>query len=210
MELSEPRRLSIILITWNSAPFMQRCLAGIAGQIWPEVEVIVIDNASIDGTPEIVARLLPAAKRIVNAGNRGFAAAVNQGVSVATGDFVLLCNPDAFLEPDYAARVIAALDRAGKSFGMAGGKLFRGEGAEIRATDIIDSKGIRMTRSGRHFDIGQGLRDGEDDRGLVVVVEEVAGLLGCEVEEEVAEEVAGLRGCEVAGLRGNEIGRRGY
>src|SRR5262249_49482414 len=44
--------------------------------------------------------------------------------------------------------------------------LFRGESDDIRATDVIDSKGIRMTRSGRHLDIGQGKRDGEDDRGL--------------------------------------------
>jgi len=49
---------------------------------------------------------------------------------------------------------------------MAGGTLFRGEGHDIRQTATIDTKGIRMTRSGRHFDIGQGRRDGEDDRGL--------------------------------------------
>jgi GT2 family glycosyltransferase len=177
MELSEPRRLSIILTTWNSAPFMPRCLAGIAGQTWPDVEVIAVDNASHDGTAEVIARTLPQARIIANRENRGFSGAVNQGVAIATGAFVLLCNPDAFLNPDYAARLIAALDAAGERFGMAGGKLFRGEGMEIRATDIIDTKGIRMTRSGRHFDIGQGLRDGADDRGLGGVT----GLRGCGV-----------------------------
>ena len=160
-------RLSIILVTWNSAPFLPRCLAGITGQSWPDVELIVVDNASTDGSPDIIRNALPKAHLIVNDDNRGFTGAVNQGVRVATGDFVLLCNPDAFLEPDYAARLIAALARAGSSFGMAGGKLFRGEGYDIRRTEVVDTKGIRMTRSGRHFDIGQGSRDGEDDRGLI-------------------------------------------
>jgi GT2 family glycosyltransferase len=174
MELSESRRLSIILVTWNSAPFMPRCLAGIAGQTWPDVEVIAVDNASVDGTVEVIARTLPKTRIIANDDNRGFTGAVNQGVQAATGEFILLCNPDAFLSPDYAARIITALDTAGESFGMAGGTLFRGEGTEIRATEIIDTKGIRMTRSGRHFDIGQGLPDGEDERGLIAV----AGLRG--------------------------------
>ena len=164
-------RLSIILVTWNSAPFLPRCLAGITGQSWPQsrpdVEVIVVDNASADGSAAIIRSALPQARLIVNDENRGFAAGVNQGVRAAGGDFVLLCNPDAYLEPDYATRLTAALEGAGPSFGMAGGKLFRGEGHEIRRTDVVDTKGIRMTRSGRHFDIGQGSRDGDDDRGLI-------------------------------------------
>lgn len=162
-------RLSIILVTWNSAHFLPRCIAGITGQAWPDVEVIVVDNASTDGSPAIIRDVLPHACLIVNSENRGFTGAVNQGVRVATGDFILLCNPDAYLEPDYASRLIAALDGAGASFGMAGGTLYRGEGHDIRPTAIIDTKGIRMTRSGRHFDIGQGKRDGEDDRGLTLL-----------------------------------------
>jgi GT2 family glycosyltransferase len=160
-------RLSIILVTWNSAPYLPRCLAGISGQSWPDLEVIVVDNASTDGSAGIVQNALPKAQVIVNGENRGFSAAVNQGVRAAAGGFVLLCNPDAYLEPDYAARLIDALEAAGASFGMAGGTLFRGEGSEIRPTEVIDTKGIRMTRSGRHFDIGQGKHDGDDDRGLI-------------------------------------------
>src|SRR2546430_14096558 len=72
-----------------------------------------------------------------------------------------------FLEPDYIARVTAALDAAGERFGMATGKL-------LRAGDprIVDSKGIRMTRTGRHLDIGQGMADG------VSLQKEVFGVSG--------------------------------
>src|SRR5882724_8534707 len=115
------KRLSIIVVTWNSARYLPRCLAGIAAQTWPDVEVIVIDNASIDDSRAIAS----ATRLIANDTNRGFSAAVNQGIRAASGEYILLCNPDAYLEPDYAARLIGAM---AKGIGMAGGKLFRGEG----------------------------------------------------------------------------------
>ncbi len=137
------RRVSVVLVTWNSAQHLPRCLAAIANQSWPDVELIVVDNGSTDGSAERAT--------IRNDTNRGFAAAVNQGIAAAHGELVLLCNPDAFLEPDYLARIIEALDQAGESFGMATGKLLSAIDA-----NVIDSKGIRMTRTGRHFDIEQG------------------------------------------------------
>lgn len=155
------KRLSIIVVTWNSARYLPRCLSGLAAQTWPDFEVIVVDNASTDTSRALASYM----RLIANDTNRGFSAAVNQGIRAATGDYILLCNPDAYLHPEYAERLIEALNRE-QGFGMAGGKLFRGEGDDIRATEFIDTKGIRMTRSGRHFDIGQGKRDGEDDRGM--------------------------------------------
>lgn len=137
------RVASVVLVTWNSAQHLPRCLGAIAQQRWPDVELIVVDNASTDGSAERAT--------IRNDTNRGFAAAVNQGIAVAHGEFVLLCNPDAFLEPDYLSRIIEALDQAGESFGMATGKLL-----SAIDSNVIDSKGIRMTRTGRHFDIEQG------------------------------------------------------
>lgn len=142
------RQTSVVLVTWNSAQHLPRCLAAIRAQSWPDVELIVIDNGSTDGSAEHAT--------IRNPDNRGFAAAVNQGIAAARGEFVLLCNPDAFLERDYIERIIEALDEAGESFGMATGKLL-GVGS-----NVVDSKGIRMTRTGRHFDIEQGCPDRAD------------------------------------------------
>jgi len=139
--------VSVIIVTWNSAPFLRRCLAALAAQTYPEVELIHIDNASVDDSVGIVRECAPEAKQILNDTNRGFSAAVNQGVRAARGEFVFLLNPDAFLEPDYLAKLVAALT---DKFGMATGTLLQAE------TGLIDSKGIRMTRSGRHFDIDQG------------------------------------------------------
>lgn len=159
------RLVSVVVVAWNSAPFLPRCLAALAAQTHGERELIAVDNASGD---ESVALLEGAGARVIrNAENLGFSRAVNQAVAVSAGEFVLLLNPDVAMSPAYVERAIAAIDEAGPSFGSVTGKLMQGEGAAITATGLVDSKGIRMTRSGRHFDIGQGMRDGEDMRGLV-------------------------------------------
>jgi GT2 family glycosyltransferase len=144
--------VSVVLVTWNSAPYLRRCLEGIRHQTHEPIELIVVDNASTDGSAALVAP--HAAQVIRNDTNRGFSAAVNQGLRAARGEFVLLLNPDCHLLPEYIARLAAVLR---DDIGSATGLLMRARGENIEPTEEIDSAGIRMTRSGRHLDIGQGL-----------------------------------------------------
>lgn len=140
----ERELVSVILVTWNSAQFLRRCLEALRQQTHPRVELIAIDNASTDESVSMI----DADTLIRNETNRGFSAAVNQGLAVARGEYVLLLNPDCFLEPHYIERLVAALERA-PEFGSATGMLMRANGK----TGEIDSCGIRMTRTGRHLDI---------------------------------------------------------
>jgi len=141
--------VSVVLVTWNSAPYLRRCLDGIARQTHSTVELIAVDNASHDDSASIVER---AGFRVIrNETNRGFSAAVNQAIAIARGSFVLLVNPDCFLEPEYISRVLTAF--VDERVGSATGKLMRAKGFDIEPTNEIDSMGIRMTRTGRHFDI---------------------------------------------------------
>ncbi len=153
------RRVSVALITFDSAPYLGRCLDGIAQQRDVDISLIVVDNASGDASVEIVRALRPDATVLLNEVNRGYSAAVNQALEQADGEFVLLLNPDVFLQPDYLRLTVAALLEAGESYGSATGKLLRGTGSGIFPTGLIDSKGIRMTRSGRHLDIEAGMTD---------------------------------------------------
>ena len=153
------QRVSVALITFDSAQYLRRCLAGIAQQRDVEISLIVVDNASRDASVEIVRAGKPDATVILNDVNRGYSAAVNQALLEADEEFVLFLNPDVFLEPDYLSLTVAALREGGEAFGSATGKLLRGTGPDISPTGLIDSKGIRMTRSGRHLDIGAGLPD---------------------------------------------------
>src|SRR5438552_189179 len=147
------RLVTVVLITWNSAPCLRRCLDGIAGQTYRDLELIHVDNASTDESVARVRERFPDCKQIVNAGNRGFAAAANQAIRIAHGELIALCNPDAYLTSDYIAKIIDALDRAGEKFGSATGTLIRARGYDIEPTEEIDSMGMRMTRTGRHLDI---------------------------------------------------------
>ena len=158
--------VSIVVVTWNSALHLRRCLERVALQTMSERELIVVDNASSDEAVAIAES--HRATVIRNDSNRGFAAAANQGIAGSRGEFVLLLNPDCFLEPDYCAALVNAFRLAGESFGMATGKLLSADDPTV-----VDSKGIRMTRSGRHFDIGQGQPDDDDD-----VDREVFGVSG--------------------------------
>jgi GT2 family glycosyltransferase len=141
-------RVSLILVTWNSARFLPRCLDGIAQQSFLDLELIAVDNGSADDSVAIVRTRFPDATILQNTANEGFSRAVNQGIARASGEFVQLVNPDAFLEPEYVAKLVEALEA--EEFGSATGKLLRADGSGV------DSKGIQMTRTGRHFDIEEG------------------------------------------------------
>lgn len=147
-------RLSIVLVTWNSAPYLRRCLEGILQQTHRDSELIAVDNASADDSAALVA---PHATHLIrNETNRGFCAAVNQALAIASGELVLFVNPDCHLTPDYAERLMATF--ADADIGSATGMLLRAQGTNIEPTNEIDSLGIRMTRSGRHFDISRRTR----------------------------------------------------
>lgn len=163
------RLVSVVLVSWNSAAHLSRCLDAIARQSHAERELIVVDNHSSDESAVVAAA--HATHLLRNETNRGFSAAVNQALAVAAGDFVQLVNPDCFLEPAYCARLVGALEQAGPEFGMATGKLLLADDPRR-----IDSKGIRMTRNGRHFDIDQGEID--EGSGLGAQGSEVFGVSG--------------------------------
>ena len=87
--------VSIIIVSWNTEDILRNCLTSIyedGGDV--AFEVIVIDNASNDGSAEMVRKHFPKAVLIENSENRGFAAANNQGIKVAKGRYILLLNSD--------------------------------------------------------------------------------------------------------------------
>ena len=131
--------VSIVVVSWNSARYLPRCLDGIRAQTHRDLEVIAVDNASSDDSASYFERV------IRNDTNRGFSAAVNQALAVTRGEFVLLLNPDCFLAPEYIERLLPVFEDP--SVGAATGLLMRAEG------DAVDTAGIRMTRTGRHLDI---------------------------------------------------------
>ena len=146
--------VSVTLVTFNSGRFIKRCLESVLEQKYGNMEVVVIDNASTDGTQDILEQFSSNCRIYYNDENVGFAAAQNQAIALAGGDWILTLNPDVLLLPNF----IQALVDAGQLDPKAGticGKLLT-----IRATfdlpdkQLVDSTGIYFTPMLRHLDRG--------------------------------------------------------
>jgi GT2 family glycosyltransferase len=168
--------VSVTIVTWNSARFVRRCLETIRRQDHPHLEIIVVDNDSRDGTRAILRRSDAPTTVLFNAVNRGFAAGQNQAIAAASGEVVLVLNPDTLLPPAFVGNGLAGFNLAA-AVGMVAPKL-------LRTTDAfelprpgqarIDSSGIYLTASLRHFDRGAG----EPDHGQYEEREHVFGPSG--------------------------------
>ncbi|MFA6603232.1 MAG: glycosyltransferase family 2 protein [Patescibacteria group bacterium] len=180
-------RVSINIVTWNSLKFLPEALKSIAAQTYRDFSVLIIDNASSDGTTEFIRSEYPSFGLLRNFKNLGFCRAHNQGIghvvahSNGGGEdrLILVTNPDIVLEPDFLKNLVASLDRR-LDAGSAGGKLLkifdRDEGGmrEPVRTATIDSTGLRVLRSRRFVDRGAG----ESDDGRYDRPEEVFGVSG--------------------------------
>lgn len=99
---------SVVVVTYESGPTLARCLAALRRQTVSDYEAILVDNASKDGAAQAAAEADPAIRLIANADNLGFAAAVNQAARAADGRWLALLNPDAYPDPDWLERLLAA------------------------------------------------------------------------------------------------------
>ena len=159
--------VSIVVVAHDSEEDLRVCLPAAGAQAGVATELIVVDNASKDGSRAAAASF--GARVVALGANRGFAGGANAGIEVSTGRFVLILNPDCRLDPGFCRTLCAALDRADAAdVGSASGRLLRAEGPELRATADLDSTGIVFTASGRHFDrdsgepeAGRALREGD-------------------------------------------------
>ena len=99
---------SILIVNFNSGPLLARCLASIADQI-PDARVVVVDNASVDDSERAAEGPSDRLMLVRNPRNAGFARAVNEGMQQATGEWVMLLNPDCQLMPEAVERLEAEL-----------------------------------------------------------------------------------------------------
>lgn len=104
--------VSIVIVNWNARDHVLRCLRMLEQTPPPQPwEVIVVDNASRDGSVEAIRDAAPWATVIANRSNRGLPAANNQGITGSTGRYVLISNADVVYRPGAIARLVDALER---------------------------------------------------------------------------------------------------
>lgn len=129
--------VSIVIVSWNTKKYMEECLTSLqAADGNLAVEIIVVDNASSDGTPDMIRAQFPGVRLIESGANLGFAGGNNIGLKEATGKYICLVNSDVNVPPDCLAKMYAYMDQH-PDIGLLGPGMLRPDG--------------RLHRSGMRF-----------------------------------------------------------
>jgi GT2 family glycosyltransferase len=122
--------VSIVIVNWNTKDLLKNCLNSVYQTINNiTFEIIVVDNASSDGSPEMLKRDFPQTIRICNSQNKGFGAANNQAFAVMQGKYALLLNTDALLTPE-AVNKLWTFCEANRQAAIVCGQLLNADGSK--------------------------------------------------------------------------------
>lgn len=162
---SQTPRVSIQIVSWNSLTHLPSCLEALNRQTFTSWSLMIVDNASLDGTVAWLREYYPSVSLLRNMRNVGFSRAHNQAIKLTNSAYVLVMNPDIILTPEWLTTAVTYMDQHPET-AVVGGKNLRyeytpGELKEPVLTSIIDSTGLKMRRSRHTVDRGSG----ENDRG---------------------------------------------
>ena len=149
--------VSVIVVNWNLKDILRECLESVRRQgAGLSLELIVVDNASSDGSADMIAAEFPEALLIRNAENRGFSSANNQGMEAAGGRYLFLLNSDAILHEDALVLMVEFMD-ANSEAGVCGPRVINQDG-----TPQLRSKGYfpSIPRALAHFFLPSRIRHG--------------------------------------------------
>ncbi|MEW6363678.1 MAG: glycosyltransferase family 2 protein [Acidobacteriota bacterium] len=175
-------KIAAVIVNYNAKAFIQDCVASIQKQTRPLDRIIVVDNASTDGSLDAL-RAVAGIELILNTTNIGFAPANNQAVDLVRDSHVLCCNADLVLEPTFLERCLRAID-GDQATGMITGKILRFD----RRT--IDSTGQFLSASRWPKERGYGeINRGQYDRdGPVFSVCAACALYRREMIDQISDE----------------------
>lgn len=168
-------KVTVCVVSWNTAAHLGAGLQTLTAQTHPDLDLVVIDNASADDSVA-VARRFSDVRVVANTRNRGFAGAANQAVTLARAhgsDALFVCNPDVRLEPDHLAHAVDAL-RGGHRRAAVQGKLWRLGPDDPGRARVLDGTGHVAFRTRLFRNRGYG----EFDAGQFDTPAEVFGVSG--------------------------------
>lgn len=149
-------RFSVVIPNWNGLRFLETCLAALRAQTFDDVEVILVDNASSDGSQGFVRTRYPDIHLIELESNIGFTGACNVGMEAATGAYIALLNNDTEVQTDWVAQVVNAfLDHPDAGIVASKMLLFDQRDRFHTAGDFFTIDGRAGNRGAWERDIGQ-------------------------------------------------------
>ncbi len=155
-------KVSVIVLCYNAQKYIADCLRTLKNQTYPNLEIIIINNGSQDGSEVILEKLARENNYIFinNSDNLGYARGNNIGIEKAAGDYIMMLNPDVILDRDYILKIVEILD-TDSEIGAVSGKIlkYRLQDKNIVKTKIIDTKGLKIFRSHRVVEIDANKKD---------------------------------------------------
>ncbi|HEB01509.1 MAG TPA: glycosyltransferase family 2 protein [Candidatus Portnoybacteria bacterium] len=165
--MEKNKLVSINILTYNGQDLIKPCLKSVLEQTYPNLEILIIDNASSDGSVGYLKKNYPQLRLIENKKNLGFSVGHNMAIKKSRGEFILCLNQDVVLDRDFIKKALAVF-KEDKKIGAVQGKLLRSQ------TGIIDTTGLIIFRNRRIISRGQG----KEDRGQYEKKEEIFGVDG--------------------------------
>jgi GT2 family glycosyltransferase len=138
--------ISVVILNFNGKRYLEKCLSALESQTYRDFEVIVVDNASSDGSVDYLEAHFPSARIVENEKNLGFAGGTNSGIRLAKGEYILTLNNDTQVDRRFLECLVEAM-QSDKSAGMCASKMLLPDGR-------INSAGICLSRSGAAWDRG--------------------------------------------------------
>lgn len=108
--MSIPAKVAVIILNWNGKKYLEEFLPSVVDSTYPELELIVADNASTDESVEFLRAVYPDVRIILNSGNLGFAKGYNEALKVVEADYFILLNSDVKVGPNWIEPVIRAME----------------------------------------------------------------------------------------------------
>lgn len=173
--------VSINLLAYNGKKYLDKCLKSVFNQRYPNLEILIIDNNSTDGTKDYLKKLpdKPKLKIIFNEKNLGYAGGYNQAIKINKGKYILCLNQDMFLDREFIQNAVEVLEKK-DNVAAVQGKLLRWNMGNISLEIsneifyIIDTAGLSIFKNRRIINRGQG----EIDQGQFQKEQEIFGADG--------------------------------
>lgn len=122
---------SVVVVSYNTAAYIESCILSLLELDYPQVEIIVVDNGSTDGSVDLVRRRFPDVELVELQENKGFARGSSVGLYMAGGDIVAAVNPDVKLDPNWMSVVVETL-LSDEHIGIVGSKILYPDGKTIQ------------------------------------------------------------------------------
>jgi GT2 family glycosyltransferase len=145
--------LSIVIPNWNGKQFLQTCFDALRRQTYSQMEILLVDNASTDGSQAFVREHYPEVQLIELPENRGFTGACNTGIERSRGEYICLLNNDTEVDPGWAQAVVDAFAQH-PDVGSVAGKMLL-----FSQRDTLHTAGDYFTTDGRPGNRGVWQRD---------------------------------------------------